>query len=230
MPTKPRNFKEGGYYHIYNRGVEKRAIFTTKEDYQRFLSTLIYYREDQDLPYAIHERLNSTAKLLQESANPKGLQERIKIIAYCLMPNHYHLVLKLISTGGISQSISDIQNSHTKYFNERYERTGVLFQGTFKAKEVGDESSLLQLTRYIHLNPLLSRKSNPTGLIKTPQSWLYSSYQEWVELKNPHIVDEEEVKRWLSLANGAKNYRKFTESKIGKDPSLEIGALAIDAS
>ena len=146
------------------------------------------------------------------------------------MPNHYHLVLKLTNTDGISQFVSDIQNSHTRYFNEKYERTGVLFQGTFEAREVRDGSSLLQLTRYVHLNPVTPIKSNPTGLIKTPQSWLYSSYLEWIGLKNPHIADKEEVQRWLSLANGAQNYKEFTEAKIGKDLALELGNLALDGS
>jgi len=217
MSSKPRKFLEGNYYHVFNRGVEKRTIFQSKRDYQRFLSTLIYYVYKQSIPFVINERSSPI------SANPKGLLERVKIVAYCLMPNHYHLLLKQVGGGGISQFTSDIQNSHTKYFNKKYDRSGVLFQGTFKSKEIEDERSLLQLTRYIHLNPIASAKSNPKGLMGKPQEWFYSSYPEWINLKNPHTVDGKELERWLSLAGGSRKYREFTESKIGRNSEIELG-------
>lgn len=228
MPTKPRSFREGSYYHVFNRGVEKRTIFQSRRDFQRFLSTMVYYTHDQPIPFAINERLGLPHETLPIPANPEGLMERIKIVAYCLMPNHYHLLVKELIGGGTSRFLSDLQNSYTKYFNKKHERVGVLFQGTFKAKEITDEPSLRQLTRYIHLNPLVSRRSNPEGLMEKPQEWLYSSYPEWINLKNPHIVDGEEIKRWVTLAGGVQKYREFTESKIGKSSETGIEDLVIE--
>jgi len=217
MPTKPRNFDPNFFYHIYNCGVEKRQIFLDERDYQRFLDTIAYYLHDQILSYAQFQDLNEEAKDTYRHLNPKGLETlRIRIIAYCLMPNHFHLLIKLVKEGGITRFTSDVANSYTRYFNTKNERVGNLLQGTFKAKEIAGDASLLQVSRYIHLNP------------PNPHTYPYSSYQDWLNLGNSKIVDREERDKWLKIAGGIGKYKAFVDSKIGKNPALGIEDLVLE--
>lgn len=228
MATKPRNFNPELVYHTYNRGVEKRPTFKKVRDYQRFLGTALFYRYDQKLSYATFQRLGPKAQKFYRQTNPEGLSnQRVKILAYCLMPNHFHLLLKPIGSTGITKFIADVTNSYTKYFNIKNERTGYLFEGTFKAKEISSEPSLLQLSRYIHLNPLASSKTNPEGLFKV-EEYPYSSYLEWIGLREPYLVDKQEVAKWIEYSGGPEKYRKFVKAKIGKDPALGIEDLILE--
>lgn len=231
MASKPRNFNPNLYYHIYNRAVlEKREIFASPHDYQRFLNTIVYYLlEKRPVRYADFQNLSADA--WQSILHPKGVlaKRRAKLVAYVIMPNHFHLLMKPEEKPqALSQFLSDLANSYTRYFNLKYKRSGVLFQGTFKSKEIADEASLLQVSRYIHLNPLNSSKTNPSGMLKTPQEYPFSSYHEWLGLKEPHIVDAGEVKFWIEKANGPQNYQRFTEAKIGKNPALGIENLTLE--
>lgn len=238
MATEPRLFDPNYYYHIYNRGVEKRNIFTSGRDYEQFLGTLRFYLNDQRIPYSYYLRLNDEAKEIYDRNNPTGLKvPRVGIISYCLMPNHFHLVLKLNQDNGITRFLSDISNSYTRYFNTKNERVGRLFQGPFKSKEVRSEESLLQLTRYIHINPITSPKANPNNTLK-PEDYLFSSYKEWVNasqsqsnpsgLRDLQILDRKELSMFIKLAGGKEAYKEFVEAKIGTDPSLGIEDLILE--
>lgn len=146
------------------------------------------------------------------------------------MPNHFHLLLKPKDPAAVSAFVSDIKNSYTRFFNLKYKRSGTLFQGRFKAKKIANEASLLQVSRYIHLNPLVSSKTNPNRELKRPQDYPYSSYHEWAGFKNPHLVEEREIKFWLKQVGGTKGYRDFVESKIETNPALGIENLIIEPS
>lgn len=143
MPSKNviKQYLEGGFYHIYNRGVDKRTIFEDPLDYKMFLSYLKNYllprRPEQVRP-----------------VRASNIFEEIKLICYCLMPNHFHLLIKQVTKSAIISFMRRITNAYTKYFNERYKRVGPLFQGRYKAILVTEEPYLLHLTRYIHLNPV----------------------------------------------------------------------------
>ncbi|OGC54196.1 hypothetical protein A2797_00200 [candidate division WWE3 bacterium RIFCSPHIGHO2_01_FULL_48_15] len=233
MATKPRNFNSSFYYHVFNCGVEKRTIFLTKRDYQRCLDTIRHYLRDQLLPYVEFQRLTPTAKdsyLQVMQSDPKGSSaQRIRILAYCLMPNHFHFLIKPARTDGITKFISDISNSYTRYFNIKNKRIGGLFQGTFKAKEITSDASLLQVSRYIHLNPIMSSRTNPKGsLIMKPENYTFSSYADWIGLQKPDITDPEELKSWLDFAGGPQKYRDFVESKIKSTPTLGIEDLILE--
>lgn len=229
MATKPRNFDPQLYYHIYNRGVEKRSTFKNVRDYQRFLETTLFYRYDQKISYATFQRLGPKAQMLYRQTNPEGLSnQRIGIAAYCLMPNHFHFLLKPVEPAGVTKFIADVTNSYTKYFNIKNERTGYLFQSTFKAKEIRSEPSLLQLSRYIHLNPLLSSQTNPEGLFQQLEEYPYSSYPEWLGLRKPYLTDKEEVTKWVDYSGGPENYQEFVEAKVEKDPALGIEDLTLE--
>lgn len=229
MATKPRHFDPQLYYHIFNRGVEKRPAFKNVRDYQRFLGTALFYRHNQKLSYATFQRLGPKAQMVYRQTNPEGLSnQRVRIAAYCLMPNHFHFLLKPIEPAGVTKFIADVANSYTKYFNIKNERTGYLFQGTFKAKEIRSEPSLLQLSRYIHLNPALPSKTNPEGLLKWLEGYPHSSYPEWVGLREPYLIDKEEAVKWVKYSGGPEKYREFVEAKIDKNPALGIEDLTLE--
>lgn len=238
MPTEPRFFSPSFYYHIYNRGVEKRTIFTSENDYLHFLQTVDFYLYDQRIGYAQFRRLTEEARRIYATRNPRVPEAlRVQIASYCLMSNHFHVLLKPTREDGITRFVSDISNSYTRYFNTKYERVGRLFQNTFKSKEIVSEESLLQVTRYIHLNPSLSSKTNPAGNLK-PEDYLYSSYSTWIsETHQTHhqthpkgvlALDLKGIQRWADFAGGAWAYKKFVEAKLGKDPSLGIEDLVIE--
>lgn len=125
MPRAPRITFENGFYHVYSRGVEKRIIFTDKQDYLRFLKTL--------------------EKLIKESD--------CSIYCYTLLPNHFHFLMETRKTS-LSQFMARLLTSYSVYFNKRHKRVGPLFQNRFKSKLVQKDDYFLVLSRYIHLNPV----------------------------------------------------------------------------
>jgi len=134
------------YYHVYNRGVDKRQIFQNESDYYRFLAGMIIFND-------IQNKANLT-KTLKEALNEADKRKKIvDIIAYCLMPNHFHLILKQCVDGGIPLFLKKLGIGYTHYFDKKYERSGVLFQGKSKNSLIDNDAYLLHLSRYIHLNP-----------------------------------------------------------------------------
>lgn len=223
MVTQPRFFDTILYYHIYNRGVEKRTIFKTERDYQRFLDILRFYLHDQKISFTTFERLKEGEKANYFKINPEIPEKRrVHIICYCLMPNHFHLLLQGVRYDGITLLVSDVSNSHTRYFNLKYERVGRLFQGTFKSKEIVGEESLLQVSRYIHLNPILSKT------VAKPEDYSYSSYKSWVGQKRSSLVSQGLISSWLEKFGGTENYKKFVWSKIDEDPKRGIEDLVLE--
>lgn len=217
MATKPRSFDPNFYYHVYNCGVEKRQTFLNERDYQRFLGAVEYYLHDQGISYIQFQDLNEKAKKLYRQLNPEGLETlRVRVIAFCIMPNHFHFLIKPAKAGGLPRFVSDITNSYTKYFNIKNKRVGNLFQGTFKAKPITSEASLLQVSRYIHLNP------------ENPDTYPYSSYHDWLGTGSSKIVDREELNRLLEIAGGPKVYQTFVDSKRDTDPALGIEEFTLE--
>jgi len=141
-------FQEGSYYHVYNRGTEKRPIFMDEADYQRFLIYLLICNSRRDVRF-----LALKGKSFAELAEWRG-EPIVDICVYRLMPNHYHLVIRARKPSDISKFMQKAMTAYTKYFNRRHERDGVLFQGGFKANRVKDERHLLTLIAYVNLNEL----------------------------------------------------------------------------
>src|SRR3989344_7619419 len=147
MPSKYRirNFEENGYYHLFNRGVEKKKIFLDNQDYKIFLYySFVYLKPLNDVL--------STYPQLPIRLHSKNLSGEIDLISYCLMPNHFHLLLKQYTKTGFSKLAKQTTNAYTEYFNKKYKRTGSLMQGTFKSVKVNTDEQLVHLSRYIHLN------------------------------------------------------------------------------
>ena len=139
-------FSEGEFYHIYNRGVEKRKIFLDQEDYQRFIRLLYVANSSK----SVHLSNFKDALLLEI---PKG-DSVTAIGAWCLMTNHFHLLLKETKENGISEFMQKLLTGYTMYFNKKYKRKGVLFEGVFSAKHLDTDNYLKYQYAYIHLNPI----------------------------------------------------------------------------
>lgn len=136
------------------------------------------------------------------------------------MPNHYHFILKQIQDNGISEFINKVSNSYTKYFNTRHNRVGPLLQGQFKAVRVESDEQLIHLSRYIHLNPIIS------FLIKDLCKYPWSSYLDFIDLKPDKICQNDLV---LSLFKNSQDYEKFVLDQIDYAKSLkEIEHLTFD--
>lgn len=139
----------GSYYHIYNRGVDKRIIFTSRREYERFIACLyLLNTHDAVRPADVIENKSLAEILLIERGEPL-----VAIGAFCLMPNHFHLYLTPLVEGGVSKFMQRLQTAYTMYFNERHKRSGSLLQGTFRAELMTTDEQAHYLYFYIHLNP-----------------------------------------------------------------------------
>lgn len=188
-------FATGEYYHIFNRGVEKREIFTTKRHYHRFTETLVYYQKGHPLIRFSFKKRERLAKETKVSPSPL-----VAIICFVFMPTHFHLLVQQLQDNGISMLLSKLSNSYTKYFNIKYNRVGPLFQGSFKAIRVEDDEQLVHLSRYIHLNPFVGL------LVKDLRNYPYSSYPEYLGVSEASICEKNPV---LSHFRSVEDYEKF---------------------
>ncbi len=167
MPNKPRDIFPNHLYHIYNRAVEKRTIFYTEKDYNKFLERIFYYSHETN----------------------------VKILSYAILPNHFHLLLEeptsqverpARSDTAISKFMSLLLNSYTKYFNSNKDHSGRIFQGPYKSKLIKNNSYLETILAYINLNPIKHK------IVKKIDDWYYTSHCELLERmdKNKKIISK----------------------------------------
>ncbi len=207
MPGRITPLVSGEYYHIFNRGSEKRDIFTQTRDYKRFQQTFYYYQFSGPKP-----SFSKFAKSDLNSFKTDNNQKLVEILCYCLMPNHFHFLIKQVKDSGISIFLSQISNSYTKYFNTKYRRVGPLLQGAFKAVRIESEEQLIHVSRYIHLNPVVSR------LVKKLNTYTWSSYPEYISGSGTLGFTKEIIEIFASN----KKYQEFTEAQIDYGTTLEI--------
>lgn len=182
MPGRSTVLATGEIYHIFNRGITSQPTFLDKRDYQRALETLFYYQSN-NLPLKYSRFLTLSRdernKLLKR-LKTKG-EFLVEFVAYCLMPNHFHLLIRQTRKDGISRFIGNFTNSYTRYFNTKQERGGPLFQGKFKSVRIETDEQLLHITRYIHLNP---HASYVVKTLEELMSYPYSSFPEYLQRTN----------------------------------------------
>ncbi len=224
MPAKnvDKQFVENGVYHAYNRGVEKRKIFLDDQDYRVFLHLLKYYLSPTDTK-ADHPIVKTGHLNLLRPRPLKNLENDVELIAYCLLPNHFHLLLKQRSIDGMTKLLRRVATTYSLYFNRRYRRVGYLFQGRYKAVLINNDPALLHISRYIHLNPIKLTRSN---LVSYP----YSSYPYFLGLKNASWLKPNSVLSLLtdkSLSLGYRSYQDFVE-KFADSPEKIIKEIVID--
>jgi len=206
MPSRIFPFVNGHFYHIYNRGVEKRRIFERNWDYSRFIKTITYYQLLGPKPRFSKFSPNSIIK-------PDSNKKIVDIICYCLMPNHFHLLIRQLKDGGITEFISKLSNSYTKYYNIKYRRVGPLLQGEFKAVLIESDEQLIHVSRYIHLNPIASL------LVKDLKDYRWSSYPEYVGLVKDGFCAKEEI---LNFFKSPEDYKEFVLERVEYAQKLEL--------
>jgi putative transposase len=182
MPAKYiiKKYLSGGFYHLYNRGVEKRNIFVDEQDYKVFISYLKLYLLPKKIIYEEIKKKNLPLQEFSEKiikiSNLNNFFDKIRLLCFCLMPNHFHFLLQQKDTHDMDLFIQSILTKYVRYFNPKYERVGPLFQGRYKAVLVEKEDYFLHLSHYIHLNPqeILSEGQQ---LVSYP----WSSYSAYVK-------------------------------------------------
>ena len=211
---KQPRFAAGAYYHVYNRGVDKREIFLDEEDHLRFIHDLFEFN-DADAVITFPQRISPRRKTLggetsKSYRGPRpGLKKRkllVDIIAWALMPNHYHLLLRQRIDGGTSLYMKKIGTGYTLYFNQKHERNGVLFQGTFRAKPITEDRYLRHLVSYIHANPreLSVQRSGKDsgGPLSALGRYRWSSYLDYVGIANVPSILNQDLIQSLGLPRG----------------------------
>lgn len=171
------------FYHIYNRGNSKQKIFLDLKDYQRFVDLLYAVNREEKFNFA--DSLKGISVYEQDSKNPL-----IAIGAYCLMPNHFHILLTPLAEKGVSKFMQKLSTAYVMYFNQKYKRTGALFEGKFKSQHAGDDRYLKYLFSYIHLNPVKLIQKNWKGqgiknkneVAKYLSEYKYSSFLDYIEV------------------------------------------------
>jgi putative transposase len=195
------SFSNGNYYHIYNRGVEKRNIYMDERDYYRFLETLgFYYKIPTPMKLSDFRRGAIKTKKIENQT------KLVTIFCYCLMPNHFHLLIRQEVDGGLSLFLRKLSDSYTRYFNTKYERVGSLFQGTFKAKLIESDEYLLHLSKYIH------RNSFPLEMWEC-KIYPYSSYNYYLSGEEHPFCDTNFILSYFSKDNTSSNYQSFVEEQ-----------------
>ncbi len=184
MSIRKVNLVSGEYYHIYNRGNSKQKIFHDEEDYQRFIFLLYVSNTSEKFDFYNLSR-NIKLNIFQKEKNNCF----VGIGAYCLMPNHFHLLITEINEGGISKFMQKISTAYSMYYNRKYQRTGSLFEGKFKSQHLDTDKYLKYIFSYIHLNPikLIQKDWKEKGIkdkitaIDYLNKYTYSSYLDFTK-------------------------------------------------
>jgi REP element-mobilizing transposase RayT len=187
MPYRGNVFVQGHYYHTYNRGVGKEPIFFNTDNYEYLLRLVKRYQD----PYGV------------------------AIIAYCLMPNHYHFLMRQETERPLSKFINVLFNAYVQAVNRQQGRKGTLFEGRFRHVWVDRDEYLVHLCRYIHLNPVKAK------LVSKPEGWPYSNYLEWTEQRGGMLKNGTFIGEYFSTPEA---YRQFVAD--GRDETRSHGYIA----
>ena len=190
MPSRNtvKEYDVNSYYHVYNRGVEKRVIFEDNEDYTVFLNLL-------------KRHLGSEVSYDSSGREYERLDEEMSLVAFCLMPNHFHLLIYQVEADAMTRLMRKVCTAYSSYFNRKYKRVGRLFQGTYKASRIRDEGYLAHITRYIHLNP------------EDYLGWEWSSlpaylgYRQYEWLHPEQVLDSQSQKQYLQFIEDYRDHR-----------------------
>ncbi|PIZ46978.1 hypothetical protein CO180_00585 [candidate division WWE3 bacterium CG_4_9_14_3_um_filter_41_6] len=218
---RPFHIETDDILHVYNRGVDKRVVFDTDADLSRF-KYLLYYVNNFSYPYSQYLQTLFFTDSRQQSNNGSAILESLyrydtplcTVIAYVLMPNHFHLLLREDNQGGISKFMQKLQNAYTRYYNQKNDRSGCLLQGSYKAVVVRSNEQLLHVTRYIHVNPVSASLINMEDLA----DYEWSSYSLYISKPPKNEIEticEPEIVR--SQFRSRKSFIGFTMASLGED-------------
>lgn len=196
-------FINNEYYHIYNRGIDKREIFLDEEDYLKFLRSLKDFNNQSY--YEQRAQIVRSSGFKELSSFLEQSEKIVEVVCYCLVSNHFHLILKQINNKGISNFLHKIGTSLTNFFNKKYQRSGSLFQGPYKAVHINNNDYLLWLSAYINGNIQIHGITNA-------QNYKWSSYKNYLKLENDEVLVNNEI--ILSQFKNIEEYKNFVEVVI----------------
>lgn len=229
MSSEKRKIERGKIYHVLNRGVDFRQIFLDERDYFRFIHDMYHFNDGR-----ASTTVNYYFQKFPESLDLRGPDFRkkrrpiINILSFCLMPNHYHLLLQPIVEKGLVKFLSKLNMGYAKYFNERHKRAGTLFQGRYKCISISDESHFIHIPYYIHCNPLdliapewrEKKILNPKKVIEFLNNYRWSSHLDYCGKHNfPSITNRSFL---LKVFGGEKKYQQEINDWI---KNMEIADL-----
>ncbi|MBI2630662.1 transposase [Candidatus Nomurabacteria bacterium] len=198
-------FIQGEHYHVYSRGVEKRKIFLNAKDYERFVALL--YIMNQGAPFRMENFLRDKQKSIRNIFNEKREKPLVSVLSYCLMPNHFHLILYEHTTGGISKFMGKLLTAYSMYFNTKFERSGPLLTRPFRSEHINNEPQYMYIFSYVHLNPLSINykgwKENGIENKEEAEEFLekyqFSSYRDFLGINRPErvIIDFSMVPKYI---------------------------------
>lgn len=203
------------HYHIFNRGINKQVIFHNHDDYSRFLFLIFYFQMEARVTHVSREVKEfkkfcvGQSSALATSADQVTGRRLVEIVAFCVMPNHFHLMVRELEEGGMATYMQRVLTAYSKYYNTKYERTGHVFQGPYRAVHIEDDIQTKHLSAYIHRNP---RELQKWFGKETKYPW--SSYQDfiginrWGDFITPGII--------LGEFKDKKHYKRFVESSLAK--------------
>ena len=213
-------------YHILNRGVDKRQIFIDKQDYLRFIHDMYEFNDSErtEANYYKFREYDASGKITGK--NKKQKKNIVDILAFCLMPNHYHLIISPKTEKGNSQFMKKLNAGYSKYFNQKYKRTGALFQGRYKRILITDDDHFLHLPFYVHFNPLdlsypewrENKITDPKRALEFLKSYRWSSHLDYLGIKNfPSVLN---IRPLIEIFGNYKDYQKLTENYL-KDIQID---------
>lgn len=210
MKTKNSEISIDEFYHIFNRGVEKQPVFLDKRDFVRFLFLILYFQSPINffnLSRPVTSFVRSQAFNIDNEKTALVLKSKtVSLKAFCLMPNHFHLLIQEIEENGIARYMQRILTAYAKYFNTKYNHNGHVFQGTYRTNHVEDNDQLLYLSAYIHKNP--------------PEYFTYpwSSFSSYSKVNPwPKLLDTSDI---LNQFETPESYISWVQEASAKDPEM----------
>jgi len=212
MPRRKVPLANNELYHICSKSIANFIIFNSREEFERFLRTIKFYNEETPLcKFCEFDNLRNKQTpgiFIQSADNSKKL---VTIIAYCVMPTHFHFILERLKDGGITKFVNAVLKSYSRYFNLKHNRKGPLWQNRFSNVLIENDEQFMHIHRYIHINPVKAH------LVDDPKDWPYSSYKEYAGLSG-------ENDRFCDFSNyfnmDAVSYTKFVKDEIDYQRNL----------
>ena len=210
-------FANEEYYHIYNRGVDKRKIFLEEKDYFRFLKGMKEFNRAEPIgSLMVKQKRDKQERQVLDTCSrrcPTPVVESLaEIIAYCLNPNHFHLILKQSVEKGISKFMHKLTMGYTNFFNIKNKRSGALFQGRFKSIHVSTNEYLLWLSGYVNGNDKIHS-------LEASGAYEFGSYPDYLGLRNGVLCNQEEMKIISNQFPNVEDYKEFVEMVIRESRS-----------
>ncbi len=211
------------YYHLYNRGIDKRNIFSSQKDVTRFFRSILEFNTLNPIG-SIYENSFRKQKHRLGGFTSKSEKKLVDLVAYCINPNHYHFIVRQVSDRGIEKFMHRLATGYTMYFNEKEKRSGALFQGVFKSIHINSNEYLLHLSSYVNLND----RVHQLGGFKLVGS--LSSWEEYVDKRIKGICEKGII---LGQFKSVGEYKKFALSSLEsiikrKEELKDIGNLLLE--